>query len=241
MILALDSSTNWLSLAVGVAEHGGVRWLAHSTRRDGGKHTAVLPGGIEEILFDARVSPGQLTGCAVGLGPGSFTGLRVGIATIKGMAYGRQLSTVGVSSLRALALPALGAAPSRSPVVAVLDARHGEIYAGVFEGARAEPVGAEFSLKPSELAVALGDRRANAQLIGEGVQVYRDILRRDFDDSQLAEGPLSPDARAVGELCIPLPPFTAESLFALEPHYVRPSEAEIKFPEGSFKPRADLV
>jgi tRNA threonylcarbamoyladenosine biosynthesis protein TsaB len=241
MILALDSSTSWLSLAVGVAEHGTIRWLAHRTRRDGGKHTAVLPGDIEEILFDAKVSPGQLTGCAVGIGPGSFTGLRVGIATIKGVAYGRQLSTAGVSSLRALAFQALPGAASNSPVVAVLDAHHGEIYGGLFEGPRAEPLGAEFSLKPSELAAALGDARTKAQLVGEGVQVYRDILRRDFDGTQLAEGPLSPDARAVGELCLPLPPFSAESLFALEPHYVRPSEAEIKFPEGNFKPRADLV
>jgi tRNA threonylcarbamoyladenosine biosynthesis protein TsaB len=238
MILALDSSTSWLSLAIGVVEHGSIRWLANHTRRDAGKHTVALPAAIEQILFDAKVSPGQLTSCAVGIGPGSFTGLRVGLATIKGIAYGRQLSTQGVSSLRALAFESLSHSPSVTPsCVAVLDARHGEIYAGVFSGPRAEPSGPEFSLRPDALAAALGEARGKVQLVGEGVQVYRDVLRRDFDESQLAEGPLSPDARAVGELCLPIAPFSAEALFALEPHYVRPSEAEIKFPEGNFRPR----
>ena len=239
MILALDSSTSWLSLAVGVVEHGRVRWLANRTRRDGGKHTVALPADIEEILFDARISPGQLTSCAVGLGPGSFTGLRVGLATIKGMAYGRQLQTAGVSSLRALAFEALSHASAVTPCVAVLDARHGEIYAGIFNGPAAEPAGAELCVKPAALAEALGDAGGKAQLVGEGVQVYRDVLRHDFDEAQLAEGPLSPDARAVGDLCVSLPPFSIEGLFALEPHYVRPSEAEIKFPEGNFRPRSD--
>jgi tRNA threonylcarbamoyladenosine biosynthesis protein TsaB len=87
------------------------------------------------------------------------------------------------------------------------------------------------------LASALGELRGKVQLVGEGVQVYRDVLRRDFDETQLAEGPLSPDARAIGELCLPILPFSAEALFTLEPHYVRPSEAEIKFPEGNFRPR----
>jgi tRNA threonylcarbamoyladenosine biosynthesis protein TsaB len=239
MILALDSSTSWLSLALGVVEHGNIRWLANRTHRDGGRHTVALPADIEQLLFDARISPGQLTGCAVGLGPGSFTGLRVGLATIKGIAYGRQLSTVGVSSLRALAFEALSHSSAVSPCVAVLDARHGEIYAGVFSGAGAEPAGPEFCVKPAALAEALGEMRGKAQLVGEGVQVYRDVLRHDFDKSQLAEGPLSPDARAVGDLCVAIPPFSVESLFALEPHYVRPSDAEIKFPEGSFRPRMD--
>ncbi len=239
MILALDSSTSWLSLALGVLEQGHIRWLANRTRREGGKHTLALPADIEQMLFDAKISPGQITSCAVGLGPGSFTGLRVGLATIKGMAYGRQISTVGVSSLRALAFEALSHSSAVSPCVAVLDARHGEIYAGVFSGAGAEPAGAEVCVKPAALAETLGDLRGRVQLVGEGVQVYRDVLRRDFDESQLAEGPLSPDARAVGDLCVSIPPFSVEGLFALEPHYVRPSDAEIKFPEGSFRPRSE--
>jgi tRNA threonylcarbamoyladenosine biosynthesis protein TsaB len=245
MILALDSSTSWLSLAIGVVEHGSIRWLANRTQREGGKHTLALPAAIEQILFDAKVSPGQLTSCAVGIGPGSFTGLRVGLATVKGLAYGRQLSTAGVSSLRALAFEAMShstlvsraGSPGARSCVAVLDARHGEIYAGIFGGPRAEPTGPELALRPDALAAALGEVRSQVRLVGEGVQVYRDVLRRDFDESQLAEGPLSPDARAVGELCIPLAPFSAEALFALEPHYVRPSEAEIKFPDGNFRPR----
>ncbi len=87
----------------------------------------------------------------MGLGPGSFTGLRVGLATIKGMAYGRQLSTAGVSSLRALAFQALSNSPPASSCVAVLDARHGEIYAGIFSSPRAEPNGPELALKPAAL------------------------------------------------------------------------------------------
>jgi tRNA threonylcarbamoyladenosine biosynthesis protein TsaB len=237
VILALDSSTLALSLAVGRWRSGTLEWLVARDVPDGGKHGISLPLALDQVLLEAGGSLQDLTALAVGLGPGSFTGLRVGLATLKGLAYAQRLPLAGASSLRALARAAL-VAGAPSPVAAVLDARHGELYAGLFEGPSAAPLLAEMSLVPERLAAALGSHRESATLVGEGIAAYRPALERDFRREQLsADFAARPQAKHVAELCLPVPAFSLESLFRLEPSYVRASEPEIKFPQGNFVPR----
>jgi tRNA threonylcarbamoyladenosine biosynthesis protein TsaB len=236
MILALDSSTSVLSLAV----LDGDRVLAARDVPDGGKHGTALPLEIERVLGEAGASLDQLKGFAVGLGPGSFTGLRVGLATIKGLAYARKLPVGGTSSLRALAVAALRGGRADRLVAALLDARHGELYAGVFRGPHADAVAAELSLPPARLSEALGDLQGAVDLVGEGVFAYEAQLKAMFSGAQLAAAqaaPRYPSAIAVAALSVPLPVFSEQALFQLGPSYVRASEAEIKFPQGLFKPR----
>ncbi len=239
MILALDSSTHALSLALARWEGSTLHPVLAREVDDGGQHGHSLPAAIEGILREAGATLDSLAGCAVGLGPGSFTGLRVGMATLKGLCYARKIPLAGVSSLRALALGAAGRAAPDELLCALLDARRGELYGGLFRGGDAEPLGPERALPPQRLAGWLDELGvAKVRLFGEGLWAQRAALEAaarsglilDFD------GPRAPAALDVARLAGPPGDVRPEALFALEPRYVRPSEAELKHPEGTFKP-----
>ena len=108
---------------------------------------------------------------AVGVGPGGFTGLRIGIATARALAQARELPLVGVSSLAALA------APNDGPVVAVIDARRGEVFAaspGAFEPAALAPEALGARIEPGWLAVGDGAVRFRVELERAGATVPAD-------------------------------------------------------------------
>jgi tRNA threonylcarbamoyl adenosine modification protein YeaZ len=130
-------------------------------------HTAecLLPT-LDAVLREAGVALEAVDAFAVTLGPGSFTGLRIGLATLKGFALGTARPAVGISSLAALA----AAAPAGAgPVLATLDARRGELYAGAFAdpGVRVADVLPEGLFAPEQLAGRFGACR----VVGEGAQV----------------------------------------------------------------------
>jgi tRNA threonylcarbamoyladenosine biosynthesis protein TsaB len=240
VILALDSSTAELSLALFEVGPGGFTRVGERNLHDGGKHGTRLPILVDELLGATGVSVTSLSACVGGLGPGSFTGLRVGLATLKGICYARHIPLIGVSSARALAREAAQGASKEALFCTLLDARHGHLYASVYAGPTAEPFAPEVSLRPAELLPWLKTAGAEeARLIGEGVAVHREALRASFPDSRLEGPPLFPRAAWLAELVsLPLPPYDPAALFALEPHYVRASEAEEKFPQGTFVPRS---
>src|SRR5262249_6970325 len=102
MIVALDSSTLTLSLALGRA--GEPAPVASERHGPPAKVSDLLPGALLGLLARAGLTLDDVRGFVVGLGPGSFTGLRIGLATVKGLAYARRLPVSGASSLAALAL-----------------------------------------------------------------------------------------------------------------------------------------
>jgi tRNA threonylcarbamoyladenosine biosynthesis protein TsaB len=127
IVLGLDTATS--ATVVGVLGADGV---VHEVRDDpppGARpaHAARLLGAVDEALAAAGVGWEEVTRLAVGVGPGSFTGLRIGIATARGLAQARGLEVVGVSTLEALARGA-----DAESVLAVLDARRGEAFAAAF-------------------------------------------------------------------------------------------------------------
>jgi tRNA threonylcarbamoyladenosine biosynthesis protein TsaB len=239
VILALDSSTAELSLAVLEATHGGLTLVRERNLHDGGKHGTQLPAAVDELLREAGLKVADLSGCIGGLGPGSFTGLRVGLSTLKGLCYARRIPLVGVSSMRALAREAADGASPEALFCTLLDARHGHLYAAVYSGETAEPLGPEVSLRPEGLLPWMRTVGAEgARLVGEGVKAHRAALTVDFPAPRLEGAPLHPRASWLARLCMPpLPPYDQAGVFALEPHYVRASEAEEKFPKGTFVPR----
>src|SRR5438270_654444 len=124
LILALDTSSPWTSCALVDPDRGVVAESLHAPPAKAGE---VLPGALLDLCAGDL---SRIDALAVGIGPGSFTGLRVGLAACKAIAYARELPLAGISSLRALAL-------STSPsllVVPTLEARRGEVYAAAFEG-----------------------------------------------------------------------------------------------------------
>jgi tRNA threonylcarbamoyladenosine biosynthesis protein TsaB len=135
-----------------------------------GEHAARLLPLLEQALARGGVEWGDVDRLAVGVGPGGFTGLRIGIATARALAQANGLPLVPVGSLAALAEAAEGT------VAAVLDARRGEVFAGVWESGR--ELMAPAALAPEELARRLAQLEAPVQAVGDGAVRFRLELER---------------------------------------------------------------
>lgn len=245
VIAAVDSATLTLSCALVEAAPGAPPRTvaarderAPATGAQGG-HSARLPGALIELLAANGLTLADVEGWAVGIGPGSFTGLRIGLATLKGLAYGQRRPIAGASSLAAMALAASQDAPAGAVLVPLLDARKGEVYAGFYRviPGGVESVHPDSALSPDALCerarVLLATNGAAPLLFGEGFEAYEGTLSGRAD--RLETAVRTPAAAAVAALAAPAlvgAAFDAQLLFALEPHYVRASEAEVKFPHG---------
>jgi tRNA threonylcarbamoyladenosine biosynthesis protein TsaB len=229
MVLALDSSTLTLSLALVERAGGPAALIEAESFGPPQKQSELLPGAIERMLTRHRVRLAQLEGIVVGLGPGSFTGLRIGLATVKALAYAARLRVAGASSLAAVAMEG---PPGLLRPVAV--ARQGELYVGRYrrtaEGV--EALGPEEALTPEGFGREL-QSESDAVALGPAVGPYRDaLLGAGAAAAQLSTAGSVPSAAALARLARLPSEYDARALFALEPHYVRASEAERnpKFP-----------
>jgi tRNA threonylcarbamoyladenosine biosynthesis protein TsaB len=136
-----------------------------------GRHASLLLGLVEQVLRDGGVAWEEVSRLAVGVGPGGFTGLRIGIATARALSQSRALEVVPVSSLEALAA---GAASSQ-PVAAVIDARRGEVFAAVF-APDGSPVLGPAALAPEALAERLAALPATPLAVGDGAVRFAEEL-----------------------------------------------------------------
>ena len=182
---------------------------------------------IDALLRRAGVGARRdSTAFAIAIGPGSFTGLRIGVATLKGLAFGSQAPVAAVSTLAALARAA-GAGPE--PVVALLDARRGEVYGGAFRrgGGQADPRLPEGVCGAEQLAARLP---ARCRLVGEGAALVRGgaCARRSGRGVTLAPAP----GRARDRWPSSAPGLLARGAgipaAALVPRYLRRAEAEVR-------------
>jgi tRNA threonylcarbamoyladenosine biosynthesis protein TsaB len=152
IVLGFDTATS--ATSVGVRLDDGRTLLAHDAPRPGEHpgHATRLLAMASELLAGAGLGWSELDRIAVGVGPGLFTGLRVGVATARGLAQSLSLELVGVSSLRALV--AAAAEQGHPRLLAVIDARRGEVFAAAYPAGGADaiselvPAGA---LPPAEL------------------------------------------------------------------------------------------
>lgn len=246
-ILGLDTATFTSSAAL-VDGEGQV--LAEGTLDTSGRGDDLLVL-VDEVCARAGIAPRQITAVAVGAGPGSFTGLRIGMATAKGIAFAAGCPLWLVSSLGAmaaelaaeLAARSAGAgAPSAGPMapllVPVLDARRGEVFAGFYseaDGAFA-PAAAEQVLAPEALAGAIAARQAQRGASAADAVVCSGDALEVFGE---ALAPLAPQWRAVARtpagrwvarLALAGP--REDALRGGRPAYLRPAEAEIMYPDG---------
>ncbi len=139
---------------------------------------------VDEALGAAGVSLSEIEAFALTIGPGAFTSLRVGLASVKGLAFGTKRPVAAISTLEAVAWGALlTSLPSGDPsllrgqIAALLDARRGELYAAVYTVSEGKlvPVVPEAVYRPAELASRLGERCA---LAGEGAALYGPEIRQ---------------------------------------------------------------
>ncbi len=181
-ILAFDTATR----ATAVALDDGQDTLEARDDPPGGerpRHATRLLPLIDQLMRRASVGWEAIDRIAVGLGPGTFTGLRIGVATAKALARAAGTPVIGVSTLHSLALNArsMPQPPAHDLAVAVLDARRGEVYAGAWDPADAsgEPVLSPRAVLPDGLSSLLGGGYSSPVAIGEGAIAFREVLERE--------------------------------------------------------------
>ena len=104
LVLALDSSTLDLSLALAEGQPGFWKLLGEARYPPGINHSVLLPKAIEDLLSSQGKHRREVSAIVAGVGPGSFTGLRIGLACVKGLAYAQRIPLLGASSIEAMAL-----------------------------------------------------------------------------------------------------------------------------------------
>ena len=176
MILGFDTATADTSVAVWAPGGPAVERRDDPAPGERPTHTARLLALVEETLAAADASWDAVERLAVGVGPGGFTGLRIGIATARALAQARGLPLVGVSSLAALAAGATEEA-GRRPIVAVIDARRGEVFAasaGAFGPLALAPEALAARIDPGSLTVGDGAVRFREELERAGAAIPAD-------------------------------------------------------------------
>lgn len=183
-ILALDTATRATAVAL-LDAPDGIALEARDDPEPGTRprHTTRLMGLIVELLDRSGAGWEAVDRIAVGVGPGTFTGLRIGVATARALAQATSIPLLGVSTLEALALGAVPEAGADAVIVPVLDARRGEVFAAAWGGAgstvapwtrRLEPRAAA----PEALADELRELGPATLVVGDGAVEFRGVLER---------------------------------------------------------------
>ncbi len=176
IVLGFDTATS--ATAVGLRLADGHTLEDRDVPRPGGHpgHATRLLEMAGGLLAEAGLGWRQVERLGVGVGPGTFTGLRVGVATARGLAQSLGLELAAVSSLRALAYGALRAGEVPGGVLALIDARRGEVFAAAYAGETRELLEPR-ALAPALLGELLGEAGTGPWLaVGDGALRYRDEL-----------------------------------------------------------------
>jgi tRNA threonylcarbamoyladenosine biosynthesis protein TsaB len=219
VILGLDTAS--AATAVALMGSDGEAMEARDDPPEGVRpnHASRLLGLIEEVLAVSGVGWPDISRLAVGVGPGGFTGLRIGIATARALAQAQRLPVVPVSSLAALAL---GAEVPGRMVVPVLDARRGEVFVAAYLDGR------EMSLAPAvtapeQLAEHLRRVGENALAVGDGAVRYRAEL--EALGAEVPPAGASVHRIAAAQVCRLGADGEPAGFDALLPHYIREPDA----------------
>lgn len=231
LILALDTTTRGGSVAV--TEDDRLLALVHGDASR--THGERLPGEIDRAVGAAGITPAALQLLAVASGPGAFTGLRIGLAAVQGLAMVLGIPVVGVSALDALALIAgRSAMPGGHTIMAWMDAQRGEVFSAHYHHPRGgaeppSPAAQAIVGSPEEvLALLRPDVLAGASFIGDGATRYRElIVKHTAGTARIIDTPsaLAPAVAAIGRWLESTG--AAGPPHALQPLYVRRSDAEL--------------
>jgi len=215
-VLAVETS----SLAGGVALLDEERLVAEYLLDVSVTHSERLMSAVDRVLADARWTPRALGGLAVAVGPGSFTGLRIAVSTVKGLAMALGLPIAAVPTLDAMAAALPWAA---LPVCPVLDARKGEVYASRYrwDGGAMRREWEYLALPPSALAERLTEPTL---VVGDGAPAVQSPHARAVPPPRRLPSPACVGVLGLARL---RSGDTVEPA-ALSPLYLRPSEAELK-------------
>ncbi len=233
LILAVDSATP----VAGVALSDGEKIIAEYSQNFKQVHSQKFMPMIDKCLKDYGCSLKDLDAIAVTSGPGSFTGIRIGMATVKGLSLGSGVPLISISTLEALAFNMV---LSNYLVCPVLNARKNEVYAAAYDvrGIKPDILWGPAACPPQVMADETKRIAANHPgivLLGDGFKPYQEIFRSSFG-SQMREVPphlMLPRAGSIAALAaMKLKQGTLEDVHAIRPYYIRLSEAEYQLGKG---------
>ncbi|NVI87738.1 tRNA (adenosine(37)-N6)-threonylcarbamoyltransferase complex dimerization subunit type 1 TsaB [Actinomadura sp. BRA 177] len=219
LVLAFDTATAAITVALyeWIPGEGAVpRGVAEAVDRR--RHTELLTPSIAQVLAEAGAAPDDLSAIAVGVGPGPYTGLRVGLVTARAMGEALSVPVHGVCTLDIIAW----ATGRDEPFVVATDARRKEVYWARYDSARARATGPAVG-PPSDVPEGL-------PVVGEGAALYPEVLGSDHE-------PLLPTAGALAELTVArLAGHKVPELLPPEPLYLRRPDAKEPGPRKKVTP-----
>jgi tRNA threonylcarbamoyladenosine biosynthesis protein TsaB len=227
-ILAVDTATQHCSVAVCL----DLTLLAETTLFRRQTHSKHLLEMIHQTISMAGIKLNEIDAFAVTRGPGSFTGLRIGLSCIKGLAYALDKRVVSISSLEILATQAMvNNSNNHLLICPILDARKKEVYFAGFRylNNRLIQVNPEMVLSPENLTRQI---EGPCLFIGDGAILYKDILANTFKHEAFFSPPQQNYIRAYTIAILAFDRFKkgdTDSLSSLVPQYIRKSDAERKF------------
>ncbi|MGI6683961.1 MAG: tRNA (adenosine(37)-N6)-threonylcarbamoyltransferase complex dimerization subunit type 1 TsaB [Bacillota bacterium] len=228
-ILGIDTATK--VAGVGIVDETGV--LAECWLNTGKTHSQRLLPLMDSLLENSDITWDEISGFAVTIGPGSFTGLRIGLATVQGLAQVLDKPVTGIVSLDALAENLTGWPGLLCPI---LDARKNEVYTALYQSAgnQMERLSPYRALAPEVLLEELLPLKDRVTFLGDGVFAYRNLIQEILKDRAFFAPATKNLLRAAEVASLGLKKFLQgeeTSLFAIKPFYLRPSEAEVKWAE----------
>ena len=224
-ILGIDTSTKFCNLGLIEDEDILIECTINGLKK---KHSSILVPAIKNLLKTMDLKMEEINGIAVSIGPGSFTGLRIGVGVAKGLSYACSLPLLGITTLDAMAFP-LKEIPYL--ICPVLESKKDEIYDVVFRGGDSLHRVMDYKCEDIQsLLVRLSPLKEKIIFLGDGIKKYRDIIKEKigkdalFIDSQLN----LPVATSIAFLGLnKLKKGEKDDISTLTPFYLRKSEAEI--------------
>jgi tRNA threonylcarbamoyladenosine biosynthesis protein TsaB len=224
-ILGIDTSTRFCNLGLIEDEDVLIEYTINDLKK---KHSSILVPAIKDLLKTMDLKMEEINGIAISIGPGSFTGLRIGLCVAKGLCYARSLPLLGITTLDAMAF-SLKEIPYL--ICPVLESKKDEIYDVVFRGGDSLHRVMDYKCEDIQsLLVRLSHLKEKVIFLGDGIKEYRDIIKEKigkdalFIDSQL-NLPVATNIAFLG-----LNKFKKgeeDNISTLTPFYLRKSQAEI--------------
>ncbi len=226
IILSVDSSSSTATCAL-VKED---KILGEINLNDKKEHSVILMDLIDSLLSRCNLTLDDVDGFAISEGPGSFTGLRIGMATIKGLAFGSNKPCLAISTLDTLAYNVIN---FNGIICPIMDALRGNVYTNLYKNnnGKLEAISEANCLSIEELVSILKEKNEPIIFLGDGLVKHKDYLLENLNNLSFA--PLNsnyPKASSLGELALQL--FNSgetQELNKIAPVYLRKSQAEREY------------
>lgn len=222
LILGIESSAKGASAAL--CRDGAL--VSQAFQRSGLTHSRTLLPMAEDLLKNAGMKLEAVDAVAVAHGPGSFTGIRIGVATAKGLCWGADKPAIGVSTLEAMAFGGGDCAPEGAVICCAMDARRNQIYNALFAWEKGAPrrLTPDRALALEDVAAELAAMGKPVWVLGDGAELCHGFLRDKGLNALLA--PETVRWQNAWGVCRAAEGHTPESAGALQPVYLRLSQAE---------------